>query len=152
MEVRRPGDAGAEGEAPPPTPLSARIELDTQTVPVGGTIGGQIVVTNTTGEALHVVACKTLFQVALANADYEQQPNWLLCAQQLTIPTGESSYPVTVRAEHLACIGAPPYRPGDIRCDDPFPTGDYEARLVQGYEGKHIPDPPTVHVRVVSAT
>ena len=136
-----------EGTRPLP-PLSARIELDAQTVIIGGAIDGRVVVSNNTGENIGVIGCGSIFQVALANEEYEPQPGWNLCAEEFTIPTGESRYPVTVRAEHLACVGAPPY--GDlVPCDSPFPPGDYEARLYQGYNGTKVPDPPPVHVRVV---
>jgi len=134
----------------PLAPLSARIELDAQIVTIGGTIDGRVVVTNNTGENIEVIGCGSIFQVALANEEYEQQPAWNACAEPITIPMGESSYPVTVRAEHLGCVGGPPY-PADLpACDSPFPPGDYEARLHQGYHGRKAPEPPPVHVRVVS--
>jgi hypothetical protein len=144
------GDDGSTEEATPPPPLSARIELDAQTVTIGGTIDGRVVVANNTGENIHVIGCKQIFKVALANEEYAQQIGWLMCAEPFTIPTGESSYPVTVRAEHLGCVGGPPYQPDDIRCDSPFPPGDYEARLYQGYNGRKVPEPPPADVRVVT--
>ena len=56
-----------------------------------------------------------------------------------------------MRAEHLACVGGPPPYPDDMPvCDSPFPPGDYEARLYQGDKGRKVPEPPPVHVRVVS--
>ena len=143
-------DRSGEEATPPPTPpLSARIELDAQTLTLGETIAGRVVVTNNTGENIEVIGCGSIFQVALANEDYEQQVAWNLCAQPFTIRTGESSYPVSVTADHLGCVGGPPYQPNDVRCSDPFPTGDYEARLHQGYNGRRVPEPPPVQVRVV---
>jgi hypothetical protein len=138
---------GSPEEATPP--LSARIELDAQTLTIGEAIDGRVVVANNTGENIEVIGCGSIFQVALANEDYEQQVGWDACAEPSTIRMGESSYPVTVRAEHLACVGAPPY--GDLpSCDSPFPPGDYEARLYQGYNGREVPEPQPVQVRVVS--
>ena len=46
-------------------PLSARIELDAQTVTIGGTIDGRVVVSNNTGESIDVIGCGSIFQVAL---------------------------------------------------------------------------------------
>ena len=126
-----------EEATPPLAPLSARIELDAQTVTIGGTIDGRVVVANNTGENIDVTGCGSIFQVALANEEYEQLVSWNLCAEPISIPTGETSYPVTVRAEHLGCSGGPPPYPADMpACDSPFPLGDYEARLYQGYNGQ----------------
>ena len=137
-----------EEARPPLAPLSARIELDAQTVTIGGTIDGRVVVFNDTGQNIDVTGCDSIFQVALANEEYEQQPFRLACAEPFTIATGESSYPVTVRAEHLGCSGGPPPHPDDMPvCDSPFPLGDYEARLHQGYKGRKAPEPPPVHVQ-----
>ena len=105
----------------------------------------------TPGESIEVTGCDAIFQVALANEEYEQQVAWNLCREPFTIPTGESSYPVTVTADHLGCTGGPPpYPAGMPACDSPFPTGDYEARLYQGYNGSQVPEPPPEHVRVVT--
>ena len=46
-------------------PLSARIELDAQTVIIGGTIDGWVVVSNNTGENIEVIGCGSIFQVVL---------------------------------------------------------------------------------------
>ena len=116
-----------EEATPPLAPLSARIELDAQTVTVGGTIDGRVVVANNTGENIELIGCGSIFQVALANEEYEQQPAWLACAEPFTIPTGESSYPVTVRAEHLGCSGGPPPYPDDMPRATPV-----SSRLLRG--------------------
>ena len=108
-----------EEATPPPAPLSARIELDAQTVTIGGTIDGRVVVANNTGENIDVTGCGSIFQVALANEEYEQQVGLDACAEPITIPTGESSYPVTVRAEHLGCSGGRPRIPTTCPCATP---------------------------------
>ena len=50
--------------------------LDAQTVTIGGTIDGRVVVSNNTGENIEVIGCGSIFQVALANEEYEQQIGW----------------------------------------------------------------------------
>ena len=137
-------------------PLSARIELAATTVEAGGTIEGRVVITNNTGEAFNVIGCGSIYQVALANEDYEPGPAWTLCAQQFTIPTGQSTYPVTVRATHLVC-GHDPSSRVEVPCEDSgempsLPAGDYEARLFQGHDGPKAPEPPGVPVRVVGGS
>ena len=140
-----------EEASPPLAPLSARIELDAQTVTIGGTIDGRVVVANNTGENIDVIGCGSIFQVPLGERGVRAAGQLESCAEPFTIPTGETSYPVTVRAEHLGCSGGPPPYPADMpACGSPFPLGDYEARLYQGYKGRKVPEPPPVHVQVVS--
>ena len=69
VRVETTASDAPEGATPPAAPLSARIELDTQTVTIGGTIEGRVVVANNTGENIDVIGCGSIFQVALANTD-----------------------------------------------------------------------------------
>jgi hypothetical protein len=111
---------------------------------------GRVVVDNDTRHALHVGGCGSLFAVALANDTYRPRVLWPLCLQPFTIPTGQSSYPVTIEATYLWCSarasqavsqacrasGQPPA----------LPPGDYRAQLYQSSKIVATPPPVTVHV------
>ncbi len=143
-----------DNEALPPDPLAVQIQLAATTVSSGGTIDGQVVVTNNTGGNIKAIGCGALFQVALASDDYEPAPSWTMCAREFSFPTGESTYPVTVAAHHLECTADPSANADQVRCDEngnmpSLPPGDYEARLYQGYEGQPMPEPTAVPVEVL---
>jgi hypothetical protein len=134
---------------PADPPLSARIELEAVTVRSGGTIDGQVVVLNNTGQAIEVIGCNGIFQVALVNAEVEPLVGWRDCRQEIAIPAGESTYPVSVSAHH-SCSGSS-MDSAVVRCQQdgsppPLPPGDYEARLYQISEV--VPEPQPVAVRV----
>lgn len=136
-------------------PLSGRIELAETTVEAGGTIEGRVVVNNNTGEPIIVVGCGSIFQVALANDEIEPMVGWNLCAQDITIPTGESTYPVSVRASYNTCLGESgestiPMVPClEDGLPPALPPGDYEARLYQGPEV--VPEPSPIEIRVIAS-
>jgi len=131
-------------------PLSARIVLADTTVTTGGTINGEVVVANNTGEDLTVMGCRGIFAVALANEAVAPFPQWPACAQEITIPIGESVHPVTVSAQHMAC-STTSVNETLVRCENdgslpPLPPGQYEARLYQSTEV--VPAPTPVEVRL----
>ncbi len=133
-------------------PLSASVRLRSRTVSAGSSLPGRVVVQNNTGHAIRVPGCGALFQVALASARYQPAVAWPTCLQMLTIPAGESSYPVTVLASYLQCHEG--RTQGAIRAclpdqrPPPLPPGDYRARLFQ--VGHLVVAPPGTTVRVTA--
>jgi hypothetical protein len=134
-------------------PVSARVELPTTTMAAGSSISGRVVIENRIGYALHGDGCLTPFQVVMSTDGIEYDAGWPLCLQRLTIPSGESSWPVTVVATYSGCIGDPGYRGNDLmpRClangtVPPLPPGTYRAKLVQNPD--LVPTPPPVLIRV----
>jgi len=137
--------------APPQTaatPVSARVELPVTTIKAGTTVNGEVVVVNDTGKPIETTGCGSVFQVGLRNDHIEAVPSWAACGQQITIPVGESRYPVTVTATYAACGGqaSPPLPPCAPRGMPPLPPGRYEAALYQAHD--LIPAPPTIPIDV----
>jgi len=127
-------------------PVFARIELRANSVPTGGEIEGRVVVVNNTGAPIHDMGCGSPFQVALTSEDFEPRLVWPACSGPITIPSGESSFPVTVVAQDLACQEGPV--PQDCG-PHPLSPGTYEATLYQAPEV--VPDPKPVIVDVTSS-
>ncbi len=130
--------------------MSARVVLPSPAMTAGSSMPGRVVVENNTGRAIRVSGCWRLFQVALASSKYQPAVAWPTCSQTFTIPAGESSYPVTVKASYSQCS---PGRPqGAVRAclpdrqPPPLPLGDYHAMLFQ--VGNLVPVPPAITVRV----
>ena len=113
--------------------VTARIELPARTMRAGSSMAGHIVVENHTGSEIHVPGCRDLFQVLLTNDVIHQTPLWPLCLGDITIPAGETSYPVTVSATYNHCYnddgGTPHCLPGSGI--PPLPPGDYGATFFQ---------------------
>jgi hypothetical protein len=114
--------------------------MPTRTLATGTTIQGQVVVTNATGAEITAGGCGSLFAVALVSPSYTPNIVWPTCGQQLTIPVGASSYPVTISASWSDCTNDPPpvaTLPGITlqQCVDghppDLPPGPYEAHLFQ---------------------
>lgn len=72
-----------------------------------------IIVDNRTGRAIHAKGCGQLFELALGNSSHPALSAWPACLQTLTIATGKSSYPWTIRASYGRCggVGA-----GELAC------------------------------------
>jgi hypothetical protein len=109
-----------------------------------------VVVQNNTGHPVRAFACGTPFEIALISRGYRPTVAWNTCLQIITIPVGESSYPVTLDASYLAC---PEHGPrGTLRgClaggkPPALPAGTYRARLFQHWH--LVPVPPTIKIRV----
>ena len=132
--------------------VTARIELPSTTMTAGSTMSGHVVVENNTGHEVRATGCHGLFGVALRNTQVPQDVVFPTCAEEITIPVGESSYPVPVLAEYYACNAA-----GDgglQRClpgggAPPLPPGVYQATLFQA--SPVAPAPPPIDVNVEAA-
>lgn len=146
-EATRAGPGHAVEAAP--GGLTARLELDTTSIPAGEHTEGEVVVVNDTGEPVTIEMCRTPYGVGLRGDDYDQGVNWLACLQRADIPTGESRWPVWVSASLSHCTSAvPPV--GDVACEPDgtapaIPPGTYQA-VVEGVEGVPIPEPVTIEV------
>jgi hypothetical protein len=106
--------------------LSARIVLPTTTMEAGSSIAGEVVVENDTGRALHATGCLSVFAVVLGNDDVKPTVAWPECLQSFTVPTGESTYRVTVVARFRSCPPPPCRAHGQPA---PLPPGRYRAML-----------------------
>lgn len=132
-------------------PVSVRVVLPSRTMTAGSQMSGRVVVDNTTGHAIHTGGCGSVFQVALTSRTYHPKVAWTTCLQLFTIPAGNSSYPVTVRATYLACSEGHPG--GGLKAclpgmkPPPLPPGTYHAKLF--VQGKlFAPAPPAIPVHV----
>ncbi|MDQ1477547.1 MAG: hypothetical protein QOE62_2776 [Actinomycetota bacterium] len=129
--------------------VTARIELSSTTMTAGSSISGHVVVENNTGHEVHTTGCHGLFGVGLHNAQIQQDVIFPSCAEQITIPVGESSYPVMVLAAYYSCDAAGDQ--GLQRClpnggAPPLPPGIYQATLFQA--SPVVPTPPPIDVQV----
>lgn len=103
---------------------------------------------NFSGRPLVTFGCG-LFQVLLTNQTYHPGPNWPTCLQKITIPSGDSTYQITVVASYGICgqssasgtipLCGPSGMPG-------LPVGTYEATTYE--DSQVIPTPPSIPVRV----
>jgi hypothetical protein len=126
--------------------LFARIVLPRTTLEAGSSMEAQVVVENGTGHD-RVGLGGSPFAVVLANDDVKPSVVWPACAQRITIPPGESIWPVTVNASYAVCGEGE----GLVPCLEeermpPLPPGDYRALLVQHPRVVPDPDPVLVHV------
>ncbi|HTK15149.1 MAG TPA: META domain-containing protein [Acidimicrobiia bacterium] len=130
--------------------VTARIELPSTTMTAGSTMTAHVVVENDTGHDVRATGCGSLFGVGLRNAHIPQDVIFPLCAEEFTIPVGESSYPVPVLAEYYACDAAGDQ--GLPRClpdgTPPLPPGVYQATLYQA--SPVVPAPPPIDVTVTA--
>jgi heat shock protein HslJ len=131
--------------------ITARIDLPSTTMIAGSTMTGHVVVENDTGHAVRATGCGGLFGVGLQNAEIRQAVIFPSCAEEITIPMGESSYPVPVLAEYYACDAAGDQ--GLQRClpnggAPPLPPGIYQATLFQA--SPIVPAPLPIDVTVES--
>jgi hypothetical protein len=131
--------------------LSARIVLPSTTMAAGSEMSGKVTVDNETGHPLHIIACGSPFQVVLGNDKVPAAAYFPACGFRVTIPSGESQWPVTVLGSYSSCggqsaSGAPQWP----RCIDglppPLPAGDYKAMFFQ--EPRVVPTPPSISIRV----
>lgn len=129
--------------------ISARVELPAQTMKAGSTMTGHVVVENDTGVPVRGTQCHGYFEVVLTSRDVAPGGGFNTCAERITFPAGESTYPVTIRASYLGCGGRdePACLPNNEM--PPLPTGDYRAKLFQ--IGDIVSIPPPITVRVLSS-
>jgi hypothetical protein len=132
------------------TQISARIVLPSTTIAAGSSMSGKVVVTNDTGLALHGKGCGSPFQVVLRNDKIAPEVGRALCLQRITIPAGESTWPVTVFATYLSCDfdAASDQHPSCLRDGTvpPLPAGSYRAMLLQ--DPQFVPTPSSIGIRV----
>jgi heat shock protein HslJ len=130
--------------------VTARIELPATTMTAGSRMDGRVVVENDTGHEVNTIGCHGLLVgIGLGNAEVHQRVIFPTCADDITIPVGESSYPVDVSASYDAC--SPNGEGGMPRClpgggTPPLPPGIYQATLFQG--SPVAPAPPPINVTV----
>lgn len=141
--MSRPPQAGFKAR------LSAAVLLPSRTMAAGSSMAGRVVIENDTGRAIHTGGCITLFQVELVSASYHPTVYWTSCYEPFTIPTGRSSYRITVMAAYNHCSQGRP-SPGVKRClphgQPPLPPGSYRAVLFQ--VRPLFPVPPAIAVQV----
>jgi hypothetical protein len=110
---------------------------------------GHVLVDNTTGHAIHVSGCGSLFQVLLTSRNYRPAAAWPACLQRFTIPAGQTRYSVTVFASYSQGSqgrqdGLGPCLP-DLRMP-PLRPGTYRAQLYQSSRLVRVPPPVMVMV------
>ena len=133
--------------------IRARVELPSQTMEAGSTMTGHVVVENDTGFPVRATQCHGYFAVVLTSPDVVAEGGFPACAEGITFPVGESTYPVTIPATYLACTSGAPQgsTPACLANNGPppLPAGDYEAKLLQ--IGDVVSIPPPMKVRVTPA-
>jgi hypothetical protein len=134
----------------PSSPVSANLVMPEYTVRAGHSITGTSVVKNNTSNPIEVVGCGSIFQVLLVNASYHPNAVWPACAQQIIVPVGVSTYPVSIEARYNTCVGAPTAQ-GFRVCGEggtlpPVPEGRYQATTFEA--GTAIPVAQPVSITV----
>ncbi len=130
--------------------LSARVVLPSPAMTAGSRMTGHVLVSNSSGHAIHAFGCLNLFQVLLTSSIYRPAAAWAACLQRFTIAVGVTRYPVTVWASYNQCSQGRP-RDGLRAClpggrMPPLPPGTYHARLFQVHQLVQVPSPITVRV------
>lgn len=153
---------GSTDEPPPSTPsasspvarpthtgMTAALTLSSDRVRTGSSITGRITVTNDSGHPLRFVGCGSIFAVVLVRPGHQPEVAWPLCAQDLTIPEGTTSYPVTVRATESECSTTPGQGMASCGSDGALPPlapGRYAATTVAVSPDVPVPGPAAVTV------
>ncbi|SES48915.1 hypothetical protein SAMN05216199_0245 [Pedococcus cremeus] len=133
----------------PPGSVRAIITLPSTTVRGGSSLPATITVENDSGKPFHILGCGSVFSVLLVGEGHRPSPSWPLCAQDIIIPAGVSTYPVTVAAAYQECSmdggnGMPACeRDGSMA---PLPAGRYQATTVS--VSPDLPVPARVPVTV----
>jgi hypothetical protein len=128
VPLRVEGDVSAET-------LTARIELDADTVVAGGELHGELVIDNPTNETIDVRdgGCSSKWGVDLVRPGEEPDIAFTLeCRNEpLRLPPGTTRFPFDVRATHGVCTNNRPSAEVPACLDEggapPLPPGDYEA-------------------------
>ena len=60
----------------------------------GSTMTGHVIVENDTGSPVHATQCHGYFAVVLTSPDVAAEGGFPACAEGITFPVGESTYPV----------------------------------------------------------
>jgi hypothetical protein len=130
-------------------PVTARLALPSRTLTSGQQMSVRVIVDNRSGHALRVRGCQTLFGAALWSRTYHPGVAVPSCAQQFTVPTGESSYRIPVQATYLACSMSHPTA-SDPKClpsgEPGLSPGQYRVVVVPDSSFVAAPAPITVRV------
>jgi hypothetical protein len=132
--------------------LSAHLVLPTQSMAPGGMLSGSVVVQNNTGGSKSVVGCGELFQVLLQSDRASQRAGGFGCAMSFVIPEGQSTFPVTIKANYTACsadTADPPCMPDGS--EPPLPVGEYRVSLAQP-SGLAVSIAPTEMIEIRGGT
>ena len=137
-------DQPAEGGAPDPAdhqllldrdrtaPVLIDVVLDPTTVEAGGTLAGQVVVSNRSGAPIEATICGDPYVVGLRGAAYVQEPVRPACAEGFELPAETSTYDVEVHATRTSCTTNPSLVLGIAECLPdgslpPMPAGEYST-------------------------
>jgi hypothetical protein len=132
-----------------PLEVTAQIALPAHTMRAGSTMHAHVIVENDTGVPVRIGGCGQLFRVVLGNAKVKPDDVAPACLQLFMIPTGSSSYPVTITATHMACTGTP--QAGIATClpngqQPPLPTGAYHLYVFGAGSAVKLPPLQTIDV------
>jgi len=115
--------------------VTARIVLPVTAMAAGSTLSGTVIVENS-GAEFQVTSCGDYFKLFLTNEHglNKEAPRRLCDTTSMTIPTGTSSYPVTLSASYEYCDEVT--GTGYFEClpdgsPEPLPADDYRAVLLQ---------------------
>ncbi|RNI21276.1 hypothetical protein EFY87_11305 [Flexivirga caeni] len=116
----------------------------------GDTLTAWVVVDNASGHALQFLGCGPPFDLLLGDSNYQQQAVQPLCAEQITIPTGNSSYRTSIMASYSTC--SPESDQDTPACGPdgnppPLPAGHYTVSSVA--VSPKLPVPPSVALTVM---
>ncbi len=131
--------------------IGAYLDVPDTTVAAGGELSATVVVLNRTGEPVSIASCGPFFYGAGFESDTvgRTDPPFLTClGPPLTIPVGESTWPITAVARYSGC-GGTGVRPVPACVDGrppSLPAGDY--RLVVSGADPRAPIPAPVDVTI----
>ena len=126
--------------------VTTTLSLSSTTVKAGARLHGEVTVQNDSGHAIKVPGCG-IFQILLMSRTYQPSPRWLTCLASLTIPTGQSSYGVTILTTTLSCGGQAESNQTLSACPGPaLPAGAYKATTF--VYSNAVPPPAPVGVRI----
>ena len=150
LRVQAPSSRSTGASSSPNAVPTVSIYLPNRLLPSGTTLQTTVVVQNRTGHAITIGACDTLFQAELGNGSIQQQPLWLDCLRQFTIPVGRSTFPIVIYTNYSSCSAdgqGTPTACSSSGQPPPLPDGTYTLRIV-ATAGLHVrlPPPTTVHV------
>jgi hypothetical protein len=133
----------------PSASVTASITVPTTTVRAGASLSATITVENNSGRPIQVLGCGPVYGVLLVGRGHHPSASWPLCAQQITLPAGRSTYLVTVAATYHECSmngsrGTHPCaRDGSLPA---LSAGSYEATTVSASPDLPVPAPVPVTV------
>jgi hypothetical protein len=140
-----PGSAAVVSSAS----VTASLTVPTTTVRAGASMSATITVENNSGRPIRVLGCGPVYGVLLVGRGHHPSASWPLCAQEITLPTGRSTYPVTVAATYHECSmnggrgSQPCTQDGSMPA---LPAGSYQATTVS--VSPYLPVPAPVPVTV----